>query len=410
MTDAHTTGSSDLDLPENCRDMESRATPPEIPYNHSVLWEPECKGLLSAIVQQTAESDFFLFALHRARLFYLPCMAATGVAGSLLLATTLLTSQLRRVACVHYMAAMLLCDAIFLVSLGLIWLADIYPTLAGLPGWCQVIYLFSNASNFMSVWLMAMLTVNRYYCLVSGSILSQDDNRSARKTSCSTLKAKAMVIALVILALIVYVNLSLTIGSNNQSSVRCVPLSQFIPASLILHKLDVLFNILFPYVIVMVFCGATLKSLAAYYKSRREIIMAGSPTYCPQSLVDLRLTRTTLLLAGTFLALTLPSQSLRIWFTSKEMLYDGFGFSRSEFAWQQASQLLYHTRFGMDWLVLIFSHNGTRRAFRTMALKTRARLQRLTRQRSYDNLPLTAMAFTYEFSTTLLKLNETSLL
>ena len=358
-------------------------------------------------------------ALYYIRKYYIPLVVAVGLTGNLICACALLTTKFRKMGPVPFLAGLAISDSFFLVSVFFLWLTTFHVNLYRKGGWCHFVYLLSHASNFLSVWLVAAMATDRYHTMsfsgcppFSGTWFCRctcfKDPRTNPRKRCSTLVAKAIVVALAVVATVVYTNISLTVGAD--AGRACVPLPQFLPTFQVLNRLDIVFNVILPYFIIICCCLATVKDMHFSRSARKRVITH----WCnPRSFIrakpEVRLTKVFLVVCLVFLIFTLPSQTLRLWIFLKEVLSGQVELDPNQYVWQQVFQTAFYTRFATDFILMILAHKGFRRALKIVFLRLYHRVRTLSTGGRYA-VPVSAIEFTFQFSSTLVKLNETSLL
>lgn len=366
-----------------------------------------------------------LYILAHINVYYTPVMIFIGSVLNVITSLTLRYTKLRKNPISHYLAAKCLSDMVFLFSLGFLWV-----TSAGLPSLqtdatCPYLWLASQMSTFLSIWLMVMMCIERslqisdkwFVCF--GQRCGADVKSSAprKRPECTVLKSQICVIALVILALVVYVNISHTIGSLTLADTSiCAPLPVFHDTYRILNKLDLIINVIIPNFIIISMCGCTWKSamhLSALRKgtiAHRSLDTQGTVRICPKN--ELHLTRMVVIYCTIIVLLTCPSQALRIMHDARDSLSANNKLSIMEYLWQHCLQVLFQTSFSMNFFILLIAHRQFRKSLRQLVLNWIYRLKTVCYRHHRQPSQLRTMQafqFTVEFSSTLVRLKETSL-
>ncbi|RUS91251.1 hypothetical protein EGW08_000963 [Elysia chlorotica] len=95
-------------------------------------------------------------------LYSIPVVVIAGLAGNLLALTVFLCSPLRRVTTSVYLAGQACTDLLFLIFLGINWLASIQIDVFALPGLCQTLVYVTYVVSFLSLWLIVALTFDLF--------------------------------------------------------------------------------------------------------------------------------------------------------------------------------------------------------------------------------------------------------
>ena len=210
----------------------------------------------------------------------------------------LCSSQLKKVSPAHYISARAGVDSAFLLTLLLVWLAQFdhsHEHLYLVVGWCQFVSYGSHLSQFLATWTTSALTLDR-----AVFVLRPDK----RKTTCTPMRARAVIVGLVVLAMVVYLNMSLTEGVITVGRrFMCSPLPRFMSVMRVLGKLDAIVNFLVPYTGIIVTAVLLRSHLCSRSRAPRD-------AEC-QIIVDIQMTRTSMCVSLWFIILTLPSQIFR---------------------------------------------------------------------------------------------------
>ncbi|GFO44093.1 thyrotropin-releasing hormone receptor [Plakobranchus ocellatus] len=94
--------------------------------------------------------------------YSIPVLVVVGIAGNLLALIVFLCSPLRRITTSLYLASQSLTDLLFLIFLGINWLASIQIDVFALPGLCQTLVFVTYEVSFLSLWMIVALTLDLY--------------------------------------------------------------------------------------------------------------------------------------------------------------------------------------------------------------------------------------------------------
>ena len=182
--------------------------------------------------------------LYHMRWYFTPTLVIAGILGNTLSILILLTSQLRYVSATHYLVGTAVVNTLYLVSLGLRWLnlfgIDVYNS----AGWCQFISFSNSVCEFLSIWYVVSFTVDRY---IRSCWIKQAHDM------CTPFRAKSVLLSQLLVAIVVYMNISLTVGVVRlRGRPECAPLSIFYHDLRILDTLDIIINVMIPHSAIMV--------------------------------------------------------------------------------------------------------------------------------------------------------------
>ena len=158
------------------------------------------------------------------RRFYLPPLVATGLLLNILLVYTLLNSKLRNFSVAPYLLTLAVTDSLFLLSLLLIWISTLNIDIYNAGELCQAITFISYSCVFLSMWINVALSVDRF--IMMRYPLQAD-------SCCSTFRAKNICVMFTVIAVAVYINISLLVGviKMENGDNRCVSTSKVCPSS-----------------------------------------------------------------------------------------------------------------------------------------------------------------------------------
>ena len=286
--------------------------------------------------------------IHVLEMYYTPLLVSIGIIGNMLTCLTLTHGTTCKSSATPYLTMLAISDICFLCVLLLVWLTSVlHVNIYNAGGWCQGITYVGYICAFLSVWLYVCMSVDRLIiiCLpVRNSKL------------CSALRAKIVIISLTIVAIVVYLNISLMFGVVTiQQTLVCLPMSVFVPAIQVLNKLDAFINLLLPYAAVCVINLCIIRSIVEHYQRRNKIIRADHlhrVDICQErrSRVELQNTKLILAVSCVFLALNLPSHVLRLivmisFFRGSQL------FINRVYFWQRLLMQLFFTRFAINFFV-----------------------------------------------------------
>ena len=195
------------------------------------------------------------------KMYVIPGLVLFGTIGNLLTIQMFKDVSLRSVPVVPYVRFLCMSDS-FLCALFLVWLRLFGFYILAIGGWCQGITFISQSCMFLSIWLTVLCAISTLvFCTKSISSTNEHDS-SWCMSSCwcyaSTWKSSIIGIGFVILTIIIFFNISLEYGplrapKNNtlETDVMCVPMPNNLVAMKLLTKIDMIFNTVLPYVLLI---------------------------------------------------------------------------------------------------------------------------------------------------------------
>ncbi|XP_046395353.1 uncharacterized protein LOC124162760 [Ischnura elegans] len=140
------------------------------------------------------ECEPLIDLLDFCHLYYIPFIILVGLVGNLLSCVVFLNTHLRLRSSSYYLAALATADLGFLATLFLVWLNNNAGVVVfNRDGWCQGLVYVSSVCSFLSVWLIVAFTVERFIAV---------QYPLHRPHMCTVARAKGIVLALTVFALI----------------------------------------------------------------------------------------------------------------------------------------------------------------------------------------------------------------
>ena len=278
---------------------------------------------------------------HALRLYYRPLIIVAGVFGNILSWLVFTQSKLRKFSCSPYLTAIALSDTVFLLVLFVVWLGGLgYNT----GGWCHAITYASYTCTFLPVWLCVAMAIDRTIFVICVD---------SRYKYCTTLRSKLVVVGLVVVAIVVYLNVSLLSGvvTTSHGTSLCIPLPRFSRQVLMLDKMDAFVNVLVPYVTLTLISLILCRYMICCYKNKPEIAFRPiRPGRRPSSWdkTELLFTKTLVLILVLYLVFNLPSCLLRLCVMFASMHSGAYTINNHLILWQQLFMHLFFTRFACN--------------------------------------------------------------
>ena len=177
-------------------------------------------------------------------------------------------------------------DSLFLCALFLVWLRLFGFHILAIGGWCQGITFISQSCMFLSIWLTVLCAISTLVSCTKSISSTNEHDTSWCVSSCwcyaSTWKSTIIGIGFVILTIIIFFNISLEYGplrapQNNtlETDVMCVPMPNDMVAMKLLKKIDMIFNTILPYVLLISVMVVILFQLRIQH--RHGMMISGEP-------------------------------------------------------------------------------------------------------------------------------------
>ena len=188
------------------------------------------------------------------RFYYTPCLVALGIVGNLTSCLVFLLSKLRKFSSSHYLACIVLSNTLYFVVLLLKWM-DMFLEIRtyNRPFICQVVSLTSQVSSFLALWATVAFVVDRY---IANCWSVEAPN------FCTILRARVVIISLCVMALVVYLNISLTVDVLLYRGVpSCRPLPLYRSMMRVVEIMDMFLNHIMAYLVILILFILTVNSL-----------------------------------------------------------------------------------------------------------------------------------------------------
>ena len=343
--------------------------------------------------------------LHRC---YAPTLIVLGSLGNLLIIFAIRSTKLAKVPIMHFIFGIAVSDTLFLFSLVLEWCGRMSFRLTTQTGWCQSVYFISNMAMFMTLWFHVALIVERYINMCNETIQTSTFKCHIPNIACSTLRAKTCVLCVFVIGLVVYVNMCLTVDyALLQGPIAiCLPQYHLFSALPYLDKVDIIVNVLIPYSIMAILLVRIAIELISRCKGREKAMDMGVMErrhWLAIHKQEVMLTASVLGLCGVYLILNTPSQILRAFYMTQTPKPTPV----SELILQLILHAAYWTTFALNLPILLLTFKPFRRAIYFLFWSLHKKLRSC---RNKDRTPLATVHFGVMFSTTLVTLNETSLM
>ncbi|KAK2147543.1 hypothetical protein LSH36_548g05024 [Paralvinella palmiformis] len=260
------------------------------------------------------------YMVRHLQIYLAPCVATIGLICNVLCVLALSCRPMLHFSTTHYIIAILVCDALQLAGVIQSWLNEFGLHLFSLGGWCQFSTFATAVVRFSSSWCLTALGLDRFLCVRYPSVEAR---------FCLPWVARVIIIAIVIVATVVHLNISLLyaviyVGEH----AVCHVLLAYAQTMERLGYADVFVNSLVPSLLISSFALVILCQLlynkhleanpsripnyASYTRYRRRSLYAVRPSVTPEEVADLSQERLALALLFVFVAFALPYHAFRI--------------------------------------------------------------------------------------------------
>jgi len=301
-----------------------------------------------------------------------PIIIGVGLTGNAVgMASFLRVAGLRYRGIGHLLVAICASDAIFLINLLPMWLGH-----QNSDGWCELLSLTTMSSNFLSTWFIVALGVERYvavlHCRRHALAVTCRVNPKATttRTSYGRTRTRVAIVALTVLAIVVFVNMVVNIGAvkDRDGVEHCGPLQPAVDAMHVLSNIDLVINVIAPNLIITGLYTAVGVRLAVWHCRRSRAISRLAPPRCSGvddravSLTEIRLTKTAVLLSAVVVLLSAPSHAVRTTYVVVEVFRIPVPALIGSSAVQLVVRELFYASFAVPFFVVVASHSRIRRS------------------------------------------------
>lgn len=272
-------------------------------------------------------------------LYYAPVLIFVGVLSNLLVSIILMCSVLKQFSSSHYICGIVLVNSLYLLVLSLQWLTMLGYNIYNRSVACHVVDMLGNFSSFLSVWLPVAFSVDRYIFICWPPEMPK---------MCTSMRARIVIICLMIFAITVYLNTSLTVGIVIiHGEHKCKPLPVSYRQMEELQMLDLFINHTLPYLTVILLL--VLMSRTVCCQRRGLSIFVTDPS---------QIWRTTVAYFVVFLITNIPADCLRmfVFFSLHFKVHFDMQSVNVILAWEIITQYLAHTAMALNLLILSLTY------------------------------------------------------
>lgn len=228
---------------------------------------------LTEFVESEDACNSLYFLLEIFHQYYIPLIILIGLVGNLLSCIVFLNTHLKMRSSSYYLAALASADFGFLVALLLVWLnSTVGWKVFNKAGWCETLVYISAVCSSLSVWLIVAFTVERFIAV---------QYPLHRPHMCTIARAKTIVLALVVLALVSHSYSFITAGivTTQDGTEVCELRMEYHETMRIISIVDSIASLIAPLILIIVMNTMITRNLLRF--SRRFKQGPGVSTHCP---------------------------------------------------------------------------------------------------------------------------------
>ena len=208
------------------------------------------------------ENIEFQKAVRYLYVYCVPVLAIVGMALNMTAIVLISSRRLHKLSLAHYVKGVLITDSIYLAWLFHGWLAEVhgFDGLSRVDVSCNFDTFIEGAARFLSVWITVALVVER-------TIVELWPHR--RRKTCTVMRARAVIIGLTTIAIVVNLNTSLTVGYvTNEPKRYCISLSSFGRVARYIDNAYIIVNCIVP--MSLLFCCFVLVIICHLRRRMRD--------------------------------------------------------------------------------------------------------------------------------------------
>ena len=264
------------------------------------------------------------------RYVFAPLLIAIGCLGNAFVVAVMSRSRLIKKPPMTIFTAIAVNDIIFLLSLSLVLVGRLSAKLTVSVGWCESVNFLSMSAAFLSVWYHFLLISERYMTHCADHIRSRSVSCRCRPTpyiwavtthACTlgfvwtSMRTKVAVIFASGVAIIVHLNLSVTVGYVVKDDYAfCAPGMHMMEHLVLLNQLDLAFNVALPYTVMAILLLRLIVEMFRKIGDPQQL----SAEQKAELIRQRSFTRSTIALCVAFLLCNAPSQLHRVHLTNPD--------------------------------------------------------------------------------------------
>lgn len=248
--------------------------------------------------------------VHRLDLYYVPVAIAFGLLANFVAFVVFRVSDIRRLPVTPYLSCLAISDIGYMLSSLFIWMKKTHHHDAiCTPGICQMMWFVLYLSNFLSIWYLVCLQVDRYITMWHPTRAPARNDTKRARCVCTVLTIVGMVAYAMVLGT---VDIQRTKGINAKK--QCGFLSKFSGVLRVFTKIDTFISAVMPYSALPVLNALILTQIAIRCMAlkRHDTVDDRNNSFVRRLRSQIKLTASLLCITFVVWALSVTSQWMRI--------------------------------------------------------------------------------------------------
>jgi hypothetical protein len=297
-------------------------------------------------------------SISSVHLYFVPVLVLFGLITNVSCGLILSLSALHRLPLTVLLATCVLSDALFLVGLFCTWLGTGVEVVEQNIQWCYFLSMLTNSAHFLCTWNQVAVLGHCYLIVATSTVVS-------------ALLAKTVAVGVAIVAVVIYVNVTLlTDAQSTDETSYCRPLAAYVAVTQLLNRLGLLINAVFPFLLsvtLVVLCLRTIRCesyvMVNYQTSAHRTASTDSsqqggkyqqPDDFSRNELSSRLAEAICYVNIVCLVLSCPSLMLRSIHTLREIAVPELKIQDGERISQSIAQYLVYVTYALKGLLLPF--------------------------------------------------------
>ena len=248
--------------------------------------------------------------VHALNLYFIPVIVAFGLLANFVAFVIFRVSELRRLPVAPYLSCLAVTDLSFMLSSLFIWMKTTHGSDAiCTPGICQLMWYTLFLTNFLSIWFMVCLQVDRY-------ITMWHPTRAPLRSD--TKRARCVCTVVVLVAMLAYSVVLWTVGIqrqvNDSQQKMCTFMPKYYGVLKVFTKADTFISAVMPYSMLPVLNALILTQIGIRWVSlkRHDAESGRTASFVRRLRSQIKLTASLLCITTAVWALSVTSQWVRI--------------------------------------------------------------------------------------------------
>lgn len=241
------------------------------------------------------------------QVYFTPVIAGLGMVGNIISFIVFVATSLRKLPSSTYLAALAFSDTGFLGALLITWMPNVNIQMVNTNGWCQVIVYITYCCSFTSVWYVVLFMFERYIVVCHPL--------KAPRICTKTRSGVAVAIVAAICMLMYSHGLWTSVVKPTVYGATCDPYDGYQSFLEVITYIDTLVTFFIPFVVILILNVRVLIAIRRFHRRslsmRRRHNTEDGQNFL--SAVQVKLTKTLVVVSSAFLLLNLPSHAMRVY-------------------------------------------------------------------------------------------------